>query len=378
MMNSYFDQVEQTMGDAVERLAHKPWHVRLLHTIRRHPGPAVVLATLVVATPAVGAVTNWYGLTSVQFHAEGLLDPKGNPKPAVNSYPDGAGSVIHWSMCSPGTSKCTALSSTSGTADPGPQPAGTIFKVTARWDGQTHSSSVRWQGALHVAMPPTLSGAARVGARVTVAPARWTGGWRTGKWTAPHDDLGIEACRTTRATDCVMLAGAAVKCSAPGCGEEGGVVGTTQAPDFARVGNWYTGWYLFGLDAHLSAGLSFGVGYSSPAAIKPWPTNDLIVRSRPYGPVAGPPAPKVAFLPRARAHGSQQLVATIRCVVRCPVAVSVRLKHPIAGQRSVWAARQVVKGIRPVGVSGGLPAGPVIVSIRVGNGPYVTGRSLVN
>lgn len=61
-MNSYFDQIEQTMGDAVARHAHKPWHRRLVRRIRRHPGTVVGIAVLVGAAPAVGAVTHWYGL----------------------------------------------------------------------------------------------------------------------------------------------------------------------------------------------------------------------------------------------------------------------------------------------------------------------------
>ena len=61
-MSSYFDQVEQMMGDVVQRLAHRSWHVRLRHRIRRHSAPAVVIAALVIAAPAVSAVTHWYGL----------------------------------------------------------------------------------------------------------------------------------------------------------------------------------------------------------------------------------------------------------------------------------------------------------------------------
>jgi hypothetical protein len=61
-MSSYFDQFDQTIGDAVQRLAHKPRHVRLLRRVRRRPGFAVVIAALVIAAPALGAVTHWYGL----------------------------------------------------------------------------------------------------------------------------------------------------------------------------------------------------------------------------------------------------------------------------------------------------------------------------
>jgi hypothetical protein len=59
-VNSYFDQVQREIAAAVSGGRHLPWHKRL-----RHPGRArvlvVVFAALVLATPAVGAVTNWFG-----------------------------------------------------------------------------------------------------------------------------------------------------------------------------------------------------------------------------------------------------------------------------------------------------------------------------
>lgn len=61
-MSSYFDQVEQRMGEAVERLSHKPWYVRATRRASRRPGLAAVLVGLVIVTPAVGAVTHWYGI----------------------------------------------------------------------------------------------------------------------------------------------------------------------------------------------------------------------------------------------------------------------------------------------------------------------------
>jgi hypothetical protein len=60
-MSSYFDRVEQGMCEAVERRAHRPWYVRILGVGRNHT-IAVLFAALVVAAPAAGAVTNWFGL----------------------------------------------------------------------------------------------------------------------------------------------------------------------------------------------------------------------------------------------------------------------------------------------------------------------------
>ena len=323
---------------------------------------------------------------SLQFQAQGLLDADGNPEPSVNSYPDGAAGAIHWSMCPPSASQCTPLAWTNDRTEPGPQPgpqpAGTVFKVTATWKGHRYSSSVRWRGALRVTAPPTLIGKPRFGATVTVHGARWSGGWGT-----ETDDLGIQACRTARATDCVMLAGDYLQCFATGCGVLGGVVGTSRAPDRARVGNWYTGWYLFALAAHLSNGLNGDVGFSSASAIAPWPTNRIVVRSRPYGPVAGPPPPKIYFLPNARVRSKHVLVATLHCAVPCPTDLTVSLKHPLVNKQGVWSAHDVIKGTATIGVtdtlpsgqvSGTLPTGVVHVTVQVGNGPYVTGRSVIH
>ncbi len=193
------------------------------------------------------------GSFSGQFQAMGYLAADGNPEPAADSFPDGGERALHYSMCTPGGGKCTPLTWTNKRRtpgpQPGPQPAGTVFKLTATWQRHTYSSSLRWGGALRVTTPPTLTGAMRVGATVRVDGARWSGGWG-----AASDDLGIEACRTVRATGCVMLAGEYLQCWPTGCGVLGGVPGTVVAPDHAQVGTWYTAWYLlFALDAHLNA-----------------------------------------------------------------------------------------------------------------------------
>jgi hypothetical protein len=57
-MSDYFSDVRQGLGDAVERRAHLRWYSRLRLA---HGRPlAIVFAALVIATPAVGAVTNWF------------------------------------------------------------------------------------------------------------------------------------------------------------------------------------------------------------------------------------------------------------------------------------------------------------------------------
>ena len=145
----------------------------------------------------------------------------------------------------------------------------------------------------------------------------------------------------------------------------------------ARVGIWYTGWYLFALDAHLANTISGAVGYASPAAIPPWPINATVIRSQPYGPVTGPPAPPVRFLPAARVRGNHVVVASVRCAVSCHawITVSLTRKRFTSGERVAWSANKVIRRSATIGVWGSIPPGRVAVTINVGNGPYLHGHS---
>ena len=307
-----------------------------------------------------------------QVQTAGFLDAAGNPEPAVYAYAGDVGS-IKWSMCAPGAAgRCTALATVRGIADPGPRPTGTVFKLTSTEGRQTYTTSLRWHGRLQLVRPPEVSGTPRVGATVRVSAGHWTGGWGT-----EREDLGIEACRTSHARGCVMLAGAALTCSHAGCGELGGVVGSKGTSNSARVGLWYAGWYLFALDARFGNPTSLIIGYASAAAIKPWPSNATIARSRPYGPVAGPPRPRVVILPRARVHGIHIVVAIVHCAVSCRAATSVQTRHANRQNRIEWMTDERVNGTKPIGVSGTLPAGRASVTIQIGNGPYVRGHSLI-
>jgi hypothetical protein len=88
-MISYFDRVEQGMCDVVERRARRPWYVRMLSVGRTRP-LVVLIVGLVVATPAVGAVTNWFGIGAPNH-------------PPSEAQPFGVGNAI------PGTTKLLGL-----------------------------------------------------------------------------------------------------------------------------------------------------------------------------------------------------------------------------------------------------------------------------
>jgi hypothetical protein len=331
----------------------------------------VAVAAVVLSSTDSGAVSP--GAVSVPFQAQGSLTASGNPKPTVVSFPDGASGDMHWSMCRPpDTGACEAIASIGGTANPGPEPAGTVFKLIATYQRHTYSQSLTWHGAIGVATRPSLTGRARFGATVTSSAASWRGGWGT-----EYDQLGIEACRTVQGTGCVMLSGNELECSPSGCGSRGGV--PFIRPNRARIGNWYTGWYVFALDAHRGTDLSELVGYGSPAAIPPWPTNATVARSTAYGPVTGPPAPRVRFAPDAQAHGKHVVVASVRCAVSCHVWITVSRvgRHFASGERVAWYANTVITGSAMIGVQGSIPPGPLAVMINVGDGPYLHGRSLL-
>jgi hypothetical protein len=58
-MSDYFATVREGLGDAVERRQHRHWYARL--RVAHGRALAVVLTALVVTTPAVGAVSDWFG-----------------------------------------------------------------------------------------------------------------------------------------------------------------------------------------------------------------------------------------------------------------------------------------------------------------------------
>jgi hypothetical protein len=300
------------------------------------------------------------------------LERDGNPIPVVSAYPDGAASAIHYAMCRPASGACTAVPVVNGVPLPGPQAAGTLFRVRARYHGRLYSSSARWRGALRAISRPALSGPLRVGATVVARPARWAGGWPT-----DINQLAVEACRTRDATHCVMLTGVWLQCARLGCGIGGGVIGDHSTDATTRVGYALSGWFLFSLDARLGPGPGGLVGFSSPAALPVWPTSPIVVRSAPYGPVAGPPGPVVKILDRPRVTGRHVVVASVRCAVSCHAWVTVSLtgRHLPSSGHVAWSANRVLQGSAQLGVWGAIPRRRLAVAINVGDGPYVRGNT---
>lgn len=303
------------------------------------------------------------------------LEQDGNPVPNVGAYPDGTASLIRYSMCAAQSpTSCASVPLVKGVPLPGPQPAGTLFKVTAHYRGRAYSSKAKWHGRVRAVSRPALAGAARVGSTVSALPARWIGGWAT-----DMNQLAIEACRTRGATGCVMLTGVWLECNKLGCGIQGGVIGDHSSGRTTKIGYALSGWYLFALDARMDPTLNGAVGVSSPAALPVWRVSPTLVRSAPYGPISGPPAPRVHILPRAEVHGNQVVVASVRCAVSCHVWITASRvgKHFSSGERVAWSANKVINRTARLGVWGSLPRGRVAVQIHVGDGPVVHAPSRV-
>jgi hypothetical protein len=321
---------------------------------------AVVLLAAVGAGVAISAITMTTSPAGIfPFGVMPSFNAAGDPVPEVGMYPDGAASAIHWSICKPpNTTACASLPAVHGLASPGPEPVGTVFTMNAHYQGKSYAGSETWQGAIHATVPPVLHGRPYVGSTVTPSAASWSGGWGS-----EHDQLGVEACRSAAGTGCVLLSGGAQFCPGP------------HQATAAVIGPWFTGWYVFALDARVPSEIACALpGYASEAATPLWKPGATVARS-PALRVAGPPAPTVRIFPTAVVQGNHVLVASVRCSVRCHVWISVDLtgNHLASGERTGWSANKIVTGRTRLGVWGSIPAGRVIVTINIGNGPYVHG-----
>jgi hypothetical protein len=321
------------------------------------------VAAAAVAFAASGGRTAGGNASAGPFDVWGSLDGSGNPEPTIVGFPEGTVQTMHWSLCaSSAPGGCRRIPTQDGSAHPGPEPAGTVFRFTARDGRRMYSTSLTWRGPLRTVTLPMLKGRAAFGATVRAVGARWSGGWG-----AEDEQLGIEACRTARATGCVMLSGEELDCSRSGaCGSNGG---DNSPDDHVRVGNPYVGWYLFALDAHVIDGINGLVGYSEQE-IPPWRTSIAVARSAPYGPVTGPPAPTVKILRRGRIRGRRVLFASLHCTVRCRAQMSV---YPLVPSLRGWGSSTNVTGTQVLGVAGPLPAERMQISVTVGDGPAVAG-----
>lgn len=245
---------------------------------------AGLIAAGVTAPVTLAAMHHFRPYWGVTIQA--VYDQDGNPSLVANFSPNGGLAKPHWSICAPRhTAACRPAGKGSQELSPGATPPGTVFRATAIYRHRAYTAtSAVWEGQLHWVAAPRLEGDLRVGARVNLTRATWSGGWKvnasyhlhpggqSGGRAAAIDVLTIEACRTRLAGHCLNLTPAAWE-------------GVSLVHPI-RIAARFRGWYLFAFDQHFSGDTAFATsGYRTAgqaATLKMGPT---VARSRPYGPV---------------------------------------------------------------------------------------------
>lgn len=128
-----------------------------------------------------------------------------------------------WQVCSPRCGRAIRRD----WFTPGPIPSGARVRIRATSaEAVWIEDTPRWQGRVRNVRPPTLSGNATVGAVLVPRRGRWSGGWPDGGST-----VGVRACRTADAVDCVAML-------------------SPKAPlKSVRIDPSYVGWYVGATDA---------------------------------------------------------------------------------------------------------------------------------
>jgi hypothetical protein len=304
---------------------------------------------------------------------QAVFDGRGNPVLVANFSPNGALAKPRWSVCPPADpSTCTPAASDGQFLNAGPTPAGTIFEARASYKSKVYvARSATWLGTVHATSSPRLIGAAKYGARVTPQAGSWAGGWQpvpgyrppaggdSGGRGPSFDALSVEACRSPGVRHCVNLT----------------AQGTTNpnAGPSPRIGAAVTGWHLYAFDEREPPDLAIaGVGYSNAAEIPVDKPGITIAHSAAAGPVTGPPSPQVSILHRWIDRRGQALVARVHCVVPCHVRLEA------FGKTAAPAIQTTLTGERLLGVPRRrLSGGTVKVSLYVGDGPEVNGRTRI-
>src|SRR6185312_1009576 len=109
---------------------------------------AVVLLIAVVLSAGDAALA---GASSVRYSVDiqAVFNLRGNPWLVANFSPNGSLATAHWSICSPPPKRvCVPRRTPHQALEPGPRPAGTVFRATARYLGQTYSAQERWHGRI--------------------------------------------------------------------------------------------------------------------------------------------------------------------------------------------------------------------------------------
>ena len=198
--------------------------------------------------------------------------------------------------------------------------------------------------------------------RASSASARWAA------WSSPWPGPGVAAGAPSPTSLALRRVGPSGATTA-GC--SGAASTGARMAARARLGGWFTSWYLFAVDARMPRDdVCAGTGYFDNADLPPWRLGPTIVRSAALARIAGPPRPTVRIWHRAIQRGDTLLVASLHCATRCKVKIDVF-------DRLRWIShRLTLVGRRHVGVArGALRHGALRVTIHVDDSSSITGRS---
>lgn len=323
-----------------------------LHRTRLELGVAGSLAALLAAGLLVvfgGAGRAARNLSLGKVSLAASYDRNGDPVLTGGANDESNVNPV-WHKCTgPSASNCAQVpgSQGGGVLDAGPTAAGTVFELSGSYRGTPFElrSSV-WAGTARAVRPPAVAGRMVVGGFARPLAARWVGGWTPdrkfnarayGGWSGGHGPdtyfLNLEACPTRSATGCSDLSPET---------ESNFIDGSV------RLAGWYSGWYVFAVSQRLfHDSISYLVG---PIEAPPVQLGALLVRSAPYGPISGPPAPTAKFLNRVIIRDGTAFVARVHCVVACPVTVEAHCYAYVCGQISGPVAHQTLAGSELVGV----------------------------
>ena len=312
-----------------------------------------VTVVLVVPVGPAGARRSPLAPSAVRYgiDIQAVFGLAGNPLLVANFSPDGSLATPGWSACRPSL-PCRTIRSHSGVLQSGSQPVGTRFIATASFRGHAYRATVTWRGSVHAISRPRLLGNRKLGGVLRPVAGRWRGGWG-----GESDQTGVEACLTKTAKRCRMLGG--------------GELGCPDNSSRTHLGGWFTGWYVFALDARSARDdICTGTGYFANADLPLWKLGPAVVRSRALGRIAGPPRPTVKILPQATLSGGRLLVASLNCATQCLVTLEV-------GDSTVGLpARLTVTGRRMIGVRPGpLAHGPLTVDMHIDDSALIHGTS---
>jgi len=228
-----------------------------------------------------------------------------------------------WQICNQAGEACRPFGS-GQQIQAGSPPGGTTFRATSN-TGMNGLSPI-WNGPLHVAAAPTVTGAVQANQLVTPVPAVWEGGW-TGDFTRTQ----LSLCSSTAGTGCI----APLEFYGGSC--------PTGA---LTIDKDFTGWWL------RAATTVYGpdTGFATPAIVSPdgygaaiWSagaTTSVAVLGR-VAPASGPPAgncgPPALFpgLPplialKVQSAGISDDGAVVRCSRSCTVSFHASRRGRVA------------------------------------------------